>query len=90
LYAKADSSHRQDYIGLTGYHAGVVDNGSRHFPPPSLLNLRRVNPVVNRMTPVDAAAVSGADMVNALPKLRILGQFLKSFDQPVVISLLSG
>jgi hypothetical protein len=40
LYAKADSSHRQDYIGLTGYHAGVVDNGSRHLLPPSFLNLR--------------------------------------------------
>jgi hypothetical protein len=47
----------------------------------------RVNPVVNRMPSVDAAAVSETDMVNGLPKVRILGQFLKSCDQPVVIPI---
>jgi hypothetical protein len=47
----------------------------------------RVDPVVNRMPPVDAAPVSGADMVNGLPQVRIFGQFLKSGDQPVVIAI---
>jgi hypothetical protein len=45
----------------------------------------RVNPVINRMTPVDAATISGADMVNSLPKPGVFGQFFKSLDQPVVI-----
>ena len=40
LYAKADSSRRQDYIGLTSYHTGVEDDGSRYLLPPSLLNFR--------------------------------------------------
>jgi hypothetical protein len=39
------------------------------------------------MTPVYAAAVSGADMVNSLPKPGVFGQFLKSFYQPVVITI---
>jgi len=39
------------------------------------------------MTPVDAAAVSGADMVNSLPQPGVFGQFLTSFYQPVVITI---
>jgi hypothetical protein len=39
------------------------------------------------MTPVDAAAVSGADMVNSLPKPGVFGQFLTPFYQPVVITM---
>jgi hypothetical protein len=47
----------------------------------------RVNPVINRMTPVDAAAVSGADMVNSWPQPGVFRQFLKAFYQPVVITV---
>jgi hypothetical protein len=47
----------------------------------------RVDPVVNRMTPVDAAAVSWAGMINGLPQVRIFGQLLKSFDQSIVIAI---
>src|SRR5262249_41762273 len=45
----------------------------------------RINPVINRMTSVYTAAVSGADMVNSLPKPGVFGQFLTSFYQPVII-----
>jgi hypothetical protein len=45
----------------------------------------RVNPVINRMTPIDAAAVSGSDMVNGWLQPGVFGEFFKAFDQPVVI-----
>jgi len=47
----------------------------------------RGNPVINRVASVDATAISGADMANSLPKPGVFGQFFKSRDQPVVLTV---